>query len=315
MQPDEQWTEHDQKPTNRRTLLTLCCGRRTDLLCFISQCQVPVLFFVLNLSGDHLKEADPKDSSKPAKHRTGSSMFPRFLLFRAPKHVCHIQYKHFKSQASQDSADSWLSRSFYVAFTRRCGCLFGRPFDKAFALLGTGTSCTMGTWCKPQTLCLDGTSWYIMVPCPVANKVMSNPKDFGELSDLCLQCEVAQAIRAAHADEGSGATMAEEARTCDISKLQAGAQKTSQDKRFLKSFEKGKGKAVENSQKPCEEKVPLPPSQTGSQQRSWLKLKGCAVGIGEDGTPRASGASAGESERFFRHTQDQTVLHWAYVTE
>lgn len=114
-------------------------------------------------------------------------MFPRFLLFRAPKRVCHIQYKHFKSQTSQDSADSWLSSSFYVAFTRRCGCLFGRPFDKAFALLGTGTSCTMGTWCmlivwlplaqlaKPQTLCLDGTSWYIMVPCPVANKVMSNP--------------------------------------------------------------------------------------------------------------------------------------------
>ena len=152
-----------KNPQTEETLLTLCCGRRTDLLCFISQCQVPVLFFVLNLSGHHLKQADPKDSSKPAKHRTGSSMFPCFLLFRAPKRVCHIQYKHFKSQASQDSADSWLSRCFYVAFTRRCGCLFGRPFDKAFALLGTGTSCTMGTWCKPQTLCLDGTSWYIMV--------------------------------------------------------------------------------------------------------------------------------------------------------
>ena len=58
-----------------------------------------------------------------------------------------------------------------------------------------------------------------MVACPVANKIMSNAMlDYRESSDSCLQCEVAQAIRAAHADEGSGATMAEEARTCDISR-------------------------------------------------------------------------------------------------
>ena len=59
-----------------------------------------------------------------------------------------------------------------------------------------------------------------MVACPVANRLMSNAMllDYRESSDSCLQCEVAQAIRAAHADEGSGATMAEEARTCDISR-------------------------------------------------------------------------------------------------
>ena len=43
-----------QEPQTEETLLTLCCGR-TDLLCFNSQCQVPVLFSVLNLYGQHLK--------------------------------------------------------------------------------------------------------------------------------------------------------------------------------------------------------------------------------------------------------------------